>query len=163
MSDGNARRRARAERSDPTIRACGGCGAKNRVSISHLADTGRCGACKAPLPPPGAPIEVDEELFERIVSQVPAPVLVDFWAEWCGPCRMAAPEVHALAREMAGKALVLKVDTEAHPGLAARYRVQSIPNFVLLQNGRVVFQRAGAAPRAEMRRWFDLDGARAKK
>jgi thioredoxin 2 len=104
---------------------------------------------------------VDEQLFDKIVSEARAPVLVDFWAEWCGPCRMAAPEVHALAREMAGRALVLKVDTEAHPGLAARYAVQSIPFFVLFKNGEIVFQRAGVASRSEMKRWFELGGVAA--
>jgi thioredoxin 2 len=101
---------------------------------------------------------VDEEQFDKVIREAPAPVLVDFWAEWCGPCRMAAPEVHALAREMAGRALVLKVDTEAHPGLAARYGVQSIPNFVLFRKGRVVFQRSGVASRSEMRRWLEQEG-----
>lgn len=83
------------------------------------------------------------------------PVLTDFWAEWCGPCRMATPEVRELAREMAGKALVLKVNTEENPQTAARFNVQSIPNFVVLRNGRVVSQRAGLAPRAEIRRWLE--------
>src|SRR5689334_7249910 len=97
------------------VRACSACGAKNRVPPKHLADTGRCGVCKAPLPPVGEPIEADSAAFNEIVSQAKVPILVDFWAPWCGPCKMAAPEVHELAREMAGKALVLKVNTERHP------------------------------------------------
>ena len=87
--------------------------------------------------------------------------MVDFWAAWCGPCRVAAPEVSALAREMAGKALVLKVDTEAHPDLAARFRVQGIPNFVVLRNGEVVLQQPGLVRRDQMRSWLEMAGARA--
>jgi thioredoxin 2 len=101
-----------------------------------------------------ATVELTAENFDATVSG-DGLILVDFWAEWCGPCRMAAPEVRELAREMAGKALVLKVDTEKHPQVAARFGVQSIPNFVVLRDGRVVFQRAGLAPRAEMRRWLE--------
>jgi thioredoxin 2 len=93
-------------------------------------------------------------MFDEIVTHSPAPILVDFWASWCVPCRMAAPEVEAVARDMAGRALVLKVDTEAHPELAARFRIQGIPNFVVLRNGKVVLQRAGVTPRAEMRGWL---------
>ncbi len=85
---------------------------------------------------------------------------MDFWADWCGPCKMAAPEVHKLAAEMAGKALVLKVDTEAQPQLAGRYRVQSIPNFMVFKAGQPVFQRAGAASSSEMRRWLEPHLAR---
>ncbi len=137
------------------VSVCKNCGAKNRVRADHIADTGRCGACKATLPPVAEPIEVDAGSFDEIVEASKVPILADFWAAWCGPCRMAAPEVHELAREMAGRATVLKVDTEAHPELAARFRIQSIPNFVVFRNGAVVFQHAGVAPRAEMRRWLE--------
>lgn len=137
------------------IRTCDSCGAKNRIPANHLADTGHCGSCKAELPPVSQPIDADGALFDEVVKAARVPVLVDFWAAWCGPCRMAAPEVSALATEMAGQAVVLKVDTESHPEIASRYRVQGIPNFIVFRNGQVAFQQAGAAPRAQMRRWLE--------
>jgi thioredoxin 2 len=141
------------------VRKCPACGKGNRVPAARLADTGphagRCGACKSPLPPVDEPLDVDDNAFAQIVAEARVPILTDFWAAWCGPCRMAAPEVHALAREMAGRALILKVNTEDSPQTAARFGVQSIPNFVVLRGGRVVFQQAGLAPRAEMRRWLE--------
>ena len=137
------------------IHTCRSCGARNRVPARHLADAGRCGSCRAPLAPTSEPIEVDEKSFTEIVREARVPVLVDFWAPWCAPCRMVAPEVHELAREMAGRALVLKVDTEKQPGLGAGFGVHAIPSFVVLQDGRAVLQRAGVAPRGEMKRWIE--------
>ena len=128
------------------LRTCSGCGKSNRIPAAHLADTGGCGACKATIPPQSEPLEVDDSSFADIVREAKVPVLVDFRAEWCGSCRMAAPEVKSPARETAGKALILKVNTEEHPQLAAQFGVQSIPNFVVLRGRRPVFQRAGWLP-----------------
>src|SRR4051812_3155786 len=100
------------------IRTCAQCGQQNRVGARHLADTGRCGACKAELPPAGEPIDVGSPEFDEIVAGARVPVLVDFWAAWCGPCRTVAPEVKKAAALLAGQALVLKVDTDQHPELA---------------------------------------------
>jgi thioredoxin 2 len=126
------------------IRVCAACGRENRVPTRHLADRGRCGGCKAALEPSSAPLDVDEAAFDEILASVSVPVLVDFWAPWCGPCRLAAPEVERAAERLAGKALVLKVDTEKSPRLAQRFSVESVPTFLVFAGGRRVGQRAGA-------------------
>ncbi|ODS57338.1 MAG: thiol reductase thioredoxin [Acidobacteria bacterium SCN 69-37] len=134
---------------------CGSCQRRNRVPASKLTHTVRCGACQAPLTPIRTPLAVDPASFDEIVASASVPILVDFWAEWCGPCRRAAPEVARTADTMAGRALVLKVDTEAHPTLAQRFRVSGIPNFVVIKDGRTVFQQAGLVESAQMVRWLE--------
>jgi thioredoxin 2 len=138
---------------------CPSCGRKNRVPAGRLADTGRCGACKSELPPAARPLEADSELLRDVVGKSRVPVLVDFWAGWCAPCRMAAPEVEKTARSMAGRAIVLKVDTEAHPNLARQYGIQSIPNFLVLKGGLIVRQQPGVVPSEAMNAWLEEAGA----
>ena len=137
------------------VRSCDNCGKQNRIPAANLTGGARCGACKTPFAPLDTPLDVDAAAFDEIVREATVPILVDFWAAWCGPCRMAAPEVARTAKEMAGRAVVLKVDTDRHPEVAGRYNVRGIPNFVVLKNGRLVTQQAGVVDAAQMMRWLN--------
>jgi thioredoxin 2 len=137
------------------IRSCPACGTKNRIPAARLADTGVCGRCKAALLPLDEPLEVDAAGFDEITRAARVPVLVDFWAAWCAPCRAAAPAVKSVARDMKGRAIVLKVDTDAHGEVAARYGVRGIPNFLVLKDGRAVMQQAGLVDDRTMRGWLE--------
>lgn len=136
------------------IRVCASCGQKNRVGAAHLGGQVRCGKCKTAIGPIAEPIDADVAIFDEVIREATLPVLVDFWAAWCGPCLAAAPEVKKVAAQAAGRALVLKVDTDRHPEIGSRYGVRGIPNFVVLRAGKVVHQQAGVVPHTEMLRWL---------
>jgi len=130
---------------------CSSCGQKNRVVYSHLGDAVKCGKCKNDISATAAPLEVNTTAdFDRLVAQSSVPIVVDYWAPWCGPCRMVAPELAKVAARSGGKFLVVKVNTDALPELGERYRIRSIPTMAVFAGGREVTRTTGARPAAEI-------------
>ena len=130
---------------------CPSCGRANRIAFSRLNASTRCAACKADLPQVAAPAEVKTiAQFDALIAQSPVPVLVDFWAAWCGPCRMVAPEVEKVAAALRGRLIAVKVNTEELPQLAAEFNVRSIPLLAVFRDGHLVQQSAGAMPAASI-------------
>jgi len=131
------------------IIACHSCGQKNRVPYSSPET--RCGNCKTTLRPPAEPIEIaGVETFDALIGSAGHPVVVDFWAPWCGPCRMVAPEIAKVAASGAGRLIVVKVNTDALPELGERYRIRSIPTMAIFEDGREAARTTGAMPAAQI-------------
>ena len=140
---------------DVFLTACPTCGAKNRIPASKVAARGRCGRCHADLPARSffaeTPVEVSEGRFDLVARYSPLPVLADFWAEWCAPCKMQEPILEQLVTELVGRLLVLKVNTETSPTLSARYAIRSIPTIILLRSGIEVDRIVGVLPLPALR------------
>lgn len=132
---------------------CPHCNSVNRVPANRPVREAKCGRCHKALFT-GAPVAVSAQSFERHIQHNRIPVLVDFWAEWCGPCHTMAPVFARLAGELEPEARFLKLDIEAAPDIATRYNVRSIPMLILFQNGVVVAQRAGAIDERTLRAWL---------
>jgi thioredoxin 2 len=136
---------------------CRACSKENRLPASRLHDKARCGQCKAPLLPLAGPVSVSSQAdFDELVRDAKVPVVVDFWAAWCGPCRAVAPELEKLAGSRSGRAVVAKVDTDAQPELSARFGIRSIPTLIAFRDGHEVDRVSGALPAAAVASRFGI-------
>jgi thioredoxin 2 len=130
---------------------CAQCGQRNRLQYGRINADTRCGKCKAALGPPAEPIEVpDASTFDALIANAQVPVVVDFWAPWCGPCRMVAPEIARVAASNPGRLIVVKVNTDAVSDLGERFGIRSIPTMAVFAGGRERGRTAGARPAADI-------------
>ncbi len=133
------------------IVACKGCGKKNRLAFERLGDTVQCGDCKQPIGAVGEPIEIQRTAdFDNLVAKSSLPLVVDYWAPWCGPCRMVAPELKKVAARQAGQALVVKVNTDLLSDLGQRFGIRSIPTLAVFEGGKELARESGARPAEEI-------------
>ena len=133
------------------LMACDSCGTTNRLKYESLERATKCGKCQAALRFPDKPINVEgAQQFDAAINNASVPVVVDFWAEWCGPCHMMAPEIDKVAQRSTGRALVLKVDTDRNPELSQRYQIRSIPTIAVFHGGREATRASGVQPAANI-------------
>ena len=134
--------------------ACSSCGRLNRVDLARATDRPKCGACGRPIAL-DHPLPLSDATFDRVVGGSDAPVLVDFYADWCGPCKIMAPVLDAVAQARAGSVLVAKLDTDRNPAVARRFQIASIPTLILFRGGREVARELGAIPRPRLEALID--------
>ena len=134
---------------EPVHIACAACGATNRVPAARLSEDPSCGRCGAALLP-GEPVELTDANFEQVAARTGLPLVVDFWAPWCGPCRMMAPAFEQAAAQLKGRAVLAKVNSDENPALSARFGIRSIPTLVRLEGGREVNRVSGALPAGQI-------------
>ncbi|MFI2809814.1 MULTISPECIES: thioredoxin TrxC [unclassified Microbulbifer] len=133
---------------------CPACGAINRIPPQRLADRPLCGKCRTRLLT-GKPISAGDANFGRLVGETGLPLVVDFWASWCGPCQQFAPVFSDVASQMATRVIFAKVDTEANPRTSTNYQIRSIPTLVLFYGGKEFTRLSGALPRAQFQQWLE--------
>jgi thioredoxin 2 len=134
--------------------ACGHCGRLNRVDLARAGDGPKCGACGKAIAL-DRPMRLTDAEFDRVVADSPVPVLVDFYADWCGPCKMMAPVLDRVAAERMGNVLVAKVDTDANPMVSQRFGIRSIPTLIVFRGGREVAREMGALPAPRLNALLD--------
>jgi thioredoxin 2 len=139
--------------SEPLHIACAACGATNRVPPARLSEEPRCGKCHEPLLD-GSPVELTDQNFDKFVQHNDLPVVVDFWAEWCGPCKMMAPVFAQAAREQRTRLRFAKLDTDANPAIAQRYAIRSIPSLLMFKGGNEADRAVGALDPGRLRQWL---------
>jgi thioredoxin 2 len=137
--------------------ACPSCLAVNRVPAERLRQSPKCGQCHQPLLD-GKPTPLTTASFDRFVGRSDIPVVIDFWAPWCGPCRMMAPAFEQAARELVDEARLVKVDTEAEPALGSRFGIRGIPTLAMFRQGREIARQSGAIGAADIVRWVRAHG-----
>jgi thioredoxin 2 len=143
------------------VTTCPSCGQRNRIAFSRMSAETRCGKCHSNLTLPGEPVEApDVASFDAAIAQSDLPVVVDFWAPWCGPCRMVAPELAQVAKNKAGKYLILKANTDALPEIGERFGIRSIPTMAVFSGGKEVGRTAGARPAADIEAFIESTLAR---
>ncbi|MFF0311789.1 thioredoxin [Streptosporangium sp. NPDC004379] len=141
----------RAQVRDASVVPCAKCGRKNRLPRA-APGIPRCGNCHQPLP---WITDAGDDDFGEVVEAARIPVVVDFWAPWCGPCRLVSPALEQVAADLAGRLKLVKVNVDEAPRLSERFTVQAVPTLVMIDQGRVVTRRAGAAPAPVLREWVD--------
>ena len=139
--------------SDSLHIVCPHCGTTNRVPAARLAETPNCGQCKQPLFT-GAPIDLGAATFDTHVNRSDIPIAVDFWADWCGPCKMMAPHFAKAAAQLEPRLRLAKLDTEAAPGIAGRYNIRGIPTVIVFKRGREIARQSGAMDARALVAWL---------
>lgn len=129
--------------------ACPSCGKLNRIDLNRASLIPKCGSCGAAIPV-GKSVPIDDRTMEKVVTGTEVPVLVDFYADWCGPCKVMAPQIEEVARAHSGRAVVAKLDTDRSPQMAARFGIRGIPTLIVFRNGKEVAREVGAVPRAAL-------------